>query len=112
MQKSSITRYTRGPWRTRVPVTPITKLAADDRMVLARAFDGSERAIVDRVRGGTPEQANANALLIAAAPDLLEALKDWQNYDLTLEARQNKAIAAIAKAEGRYVAHFAKEVAL
>lgn len=33
--------------------------------------------------------------------ELLAALKDWQNFDLTLEERQNRAIAAIAKAEGR-----------
>lgn len=39
--------------------------------------------------------------LMDAAPDLLAALKNYQNYDLTLEARQNAAIAAIAKATGR-----------
>lgn len=33
--------------------------------------------------------------------DLVAALRGWQNYDLTLEQRQNAAMAAIAKAEGR-----------
>lgn len=32
--------------------------------------------------------------------DLLFALKNWQNYDLTLEQRQNAATDAIRKAEG------------
>jgi hypothetical protein len=31
--------------------------------------------------------------------ELLLALQNWQNYDLTLEARQNAAIRAIARAK-------------
>jgi hypothetical protein len=42
-----------------------------------------------------------NARLRAINADLLDALKNWQNYDLTLEERQNAAMAAIARAEGR-----------
>jgi hypothetical protein len=45
----------------------------DGRTVLGRAFDGSMHAIVERVRGGSPGEADANARLIAAAPDLLTA---------------------------------------
>ena len=67
--------HTAGPWTTRVPVVPIASDAGEDRMILARAFDGSEKAIVDRVRGGNPHEADANARLIAAAPELLAALK-------------------------------------
>jgi hypothetical protein len=46
-----------------------------------------------------------NARLIAAAPDLLEALKEfvhpYQSVALTERERNEKALAAIAKAEGR-----------
>lgn len=33
--------------------------------------------------------------------ELLAALKNYQNYDLPLEQRQNAAMKAIARAEGR-----------
>lgn len=93
--------YTPGPWR----LHPI------GRMVLGRAFDESERAIVDQVRGQTPDQALANAHLITAAPDLLKvahaayhALKSYQ-YGNDAPALAEKCaealVVAIAKAEGR-----------
>jgi hypothetical protein len=101
--------HTPGPWKTEVPRSPITKLSADDRMILALAFDGSQKAIVDRVRGGTPEQANANALLIAASPDLLASLREFvalyaearDALGPSVKAKLARAEAAIAKAEGR-----------
>jgi hypothetical protein len=79
-------------------------------MILALAFDGSQKAIVDdRVRGGTPEQANANALLIAASPDLLASLREFvalyaevrDALGPSVKAKLARAEAAIAKAEGR-----------
>ena len=54
------TKHTVGPWKL------------DGRNVLGLAFDGSFRCIAP-VSGGTPESADANAKLIAAAPDLLQA---------------------------------------
>jgi hypothetical protein len=45
----------------------------------------------------TKHQVKANARLIAAAPDLLEALKDLVASDA--DERINAALAAIAKAE-------------
>lgn len=97
-------KHTPGPWKTRVPIIPITKLAADDRMVLAHAFDGSEKAIVDRVRGGTPEQANANALLIAAAPSMYQELelaadtfRDFHNVLLAIGKDVMSAAAGVAE---------------
>lgn len=54
-------KFTPGPWRR------------DGRAIEARAFDGSWRYICDKVRGGSPESSDANAHLIAAAPDLYAA---------------------------------------
>lgn len=70
------------------------------RGIEAQAF-GSWQWIAAVIQGVTPAEASANRALISAAPDLLQALKDFQNYDLTLEVRQNAAIAAIRKAEDR-----------
>ncbi len=59
------------------------------------------------VANNTRRPAEANARLFAAAPDLLEALKDLKNAILTpqhlfenLAASLNKAHVAISKAEG------------
>lgn len=51
------------------------------------------------VRGRTAEEAEANARLIAAAPDLLAALKEILAADC--KRTQEQAAAAIVKAEGR-----------
>jgi len=61
-----------------------------------------------RVNGDTPEQCRANAYLIAAAPELLEAAlyvvddtpTPGEDAELTVEG-YNRLCAAIAKAEGR-----------
>lgn len=54
------------------------------------------------VYGNTTDQKEANASLIAAAPDMLEALKHIRDHDNGLAA-VTRALAekAIAKAEGR-----------
>ena len=93
-----MTEHTKGPWTLDA-----------SRMVLAPCSTGELSAIVDRVRGGSPEQANANARLIAASPDLLFALKgllaDITEYQTlnNLGGEDNHwqviARAAIAKAE-------------
>jgi hypothetical protein len=56
--------HTRGPWTI-----------GPRREILGQAFDDSARNICDKVRGGSPEAADANARLIAAAPELLDSLK-------------------------------------
>ena len=62
--------------------------------------DGDAVAIASDITDPeTRQPSEANALLIAAAPDLLEALKDaLEHIPMTLQGR---ALAAIAKAEGR-----------
>ena len=57
------------------------------------------------VHGRTPEEAMANARLIAAAPDLLEALGELLNTPLDCDVKTRLAViskcnAAIAKAKG------------
>lgn len=49
----------------------------------------------------TEEEAEANARLIAAAPELLEALEELQGYELPVsQACLDRINAAIAKARG------------
>ena len=89
--------HTPGPWLN------------DHRVILGRAFDGSHKNICDRVRGQTPDAADANACLIAAAPDLLAALRlavtALLRYDvpasMEVATAVEKANAAIAKATGQ-----------
>ena len=96
--------HTPGPWETEGP---------HGREVWGRDFTGAFKAITDRVRGGSPEEAQANARLISAAPDLLEALREiakgegrysrdpLEHASNTIEDMQAIAAKAIAKAEGR-----------
>lgn len=62
--------HTPGPWR----IDPNTSPEAG-RAIEAQAFDGSWKYVTVRVRGGSVAQSEANARLIAASPDLLNALR-------------------------------------
>lgn len=109
-EMNATSAHTPGPW-TMV-----------GREIFGNAFDGSARLICDKVRGGSPVGADANARLIAAAPDLLYALRDvLAQFDAGYFVRNTEsdgcsdwavkaakpmmalaaAQAAIAKAEGR-----------
>jgi hypothetical protein len=114
MNESTVTEtkamHTPGPWTTNIPENPISPLAAMDRMVLARAFDGSEKAIVDRVRGGSPEQANANARLIAAAPtmyaELQMAADTFRDFSNVLRAIGKDTMSAAADVAERHIREY------
>ena len=72
----------------------------EGRSILGRCFTGTYCNICDKVRGGSPEQAEANARLIAAAPELLEALREVVALSDRKHDAWDKAKAAIAKTEG------------
>ena len=90
--------YTKGPWEV-------------DRRASTRVTDGADTTIASAgMASRTMEDAQANARLIAAAPDLLEALKgiyagvvsgsDRVNINVSVGAFQAMEL-AIAKAEGK-----------
>ena len=97
MSKTQETRHTPGPWR--VSFTP---LAPQRFQIRAGEFINRRICVMD----DQPDDGDeANALLIAAAPELLEALKNLvhmvDNCD-TIEPddyQLHKASALIAKAE-------------
>ena len=84
--------HTPGPWQVK----------SDDISVVGRRNVGA----FDVVAHVAPRQnTHANARLIAAAPDLLAALKSLMEYmspdDYAWASRVQDAYTAIAKAEGR-----------
>jgi hypothetical protein len=97
MQTTS-TKHTQGPWRYEAP----------DEVSIKDA-DGGRVAVCTNLRGALgmggrrdPNEVLANARLIAAAPELLEALRKLRRGDLHQRARHlyDEAQTAIAKATG------------
>jgi hypothetical protein len=116
--------HTPGPWaiHERFPdyIVPLDHAgrkcgaAADDEVDL-REYAQTIASVQSGKRHRTPEEVSANARLIAASPDLLEALKDAvgalefsRDYHSDLsnaeqafaQDKLDKALAAIAKARG------------
>jgi len=82
-----VSRHTPGPWK--VAAIPGAVIAMDNTTI-AKVFYG-ERSVCD-----------ANARLISAAPDLLDALKSIENDDGSIpKAIWDLRNAAIDKAEGK-----------
>lgn len=105
------TKHTPGPWQTYMG----TGIVA---CVHHHGMHGAMQTLVAECNTGTAypvprevrEQAAANAALIAAAPDMLDALRDLlrgAEHELSCAAgpecscRVSRARAAIAKAEGK-----------
>lgn len=89
--------HTPGPWRVNRKGGSQTTVLSDDDLVVATAWSSTYR-----------DAAEANARLIAAAPDMLAALEDALDAitdGVILPDRRDEAIrviqAAIDKAEGR-----------
>ena len=95
----SETKHTPGPWKV-----------LSEEAIRIKSQDGSLLAMLHHLRGvhgvngRIPiEEVHANARLIAAAPELLEALKELLGLAERhgwLHVAVNNARAAIAKAEG------------
>jgi len=91
MHDRAQTQHTPGPWKI------VKKGVFNIRFVGADGFGIADTTEVD-------EREKANARLIAAAPDMLEALKyivAWKPKDWNPETARDMAQQAIAKAEGR-----------
>ena len=89
------TEHTKGPWRTEGWENLVVNSADGQTMTLAA---GGKDASLDELK--------ANARLIAAAPELLAALKAIADYVAVMHGHRGGdilqyAIAAINKAEGR-----------
>lgn len=101
-------KHTPGPWNTSDDGYGSWKFQGGYRGTIKSA-DGevvfAGPASFNALRGKTPEQTEANARLMAAAPELLEALRDVLEYMPSLTAFQRERIRraerAIANAEGR-----------
>ncbi len=92
------TKHTPGPWQS-------DAAGESHEWVVLSSENQSICACMNGVGG--KDRVQANARLIAAAPELLEALEDvlkitmfHSNPESELERRKSKARAAIAKAKG------------
>lgn len=94
-------RHTPGPWRWAHNSASSEKIACID----VSADRGEEYGESVAYCQGRPDTTNANAALIATAPDLLEALRRLLMHrrtatDAAFEQDKAFALTAIAKAEG------------
>ena len=102
------TQHTPGPWRAETNRSPLTITRELDHLPAAqgghRQFRDIAEVYVEDKGDGAPEDY-ANARLIAAAPELLEALKELMVAADRVSAEPvtwlGKARAAIAKATGK-----------
>lgn len=92
-----MSNYTKGPWI--VKEQPVKHLGF---YIQQDGFRESQRAFIGECGGGTQEfeEIEANAKLIAAAPDLLEALQEVVRISDRKHTAWDKAKAAIIKAVG------------
>ena len=97
------TKHTPGPWRARVYQATeghVAELSVDseDWKDLARVFVQEDDRFSDEPLLGSGE---ANARLIAAAPDLLAALEELMSCTIVCSpTTRERAAAAIARAKG------------
>lgn len=88
--------YTPGPW------THSGQIGGPGHCFCAQVWDASDKSLAVLATTANPSDANANARLIAAAPDLLEACKAFIAADnqCGIALAFDMAEKAIAKATG------------
>jgi hypothetical protein len=96
-----MSKHTPGPWKANNK----DEIRNDDNDLIATAWDIHVKREEDGLITLLPNNSKANARLMAAAPELLEALKELYNASLVMEQpRFYKALAeakkVIAKIEG------------
>lgn len=96
-------KHTPGPWAYRPLEFDDWGIVRAGDYVVAQARAGGGDVSLDEHRANKTDPYEANARLIAAAPDLLEALKEYVrdfggNEDADSRRMVEKANAAIAKA--------------
>lgn len=94
-----MTQHTKGPWE--VGENESRKKFVIYNELKTGMLEQEKIAQIDKSVFGNPE---ANARLIAAAPELLEALEDFVSITEGYGAVKMKAVAAIAKAKAKQVA--------
>lgn len=112
-KRNGIVGHTPGPWKIR------TAAISGDRNSISITSNPASRNVIFHQwdHGNTPLQAEdyANARLIAAAPELLAALKEMvEQYDgddgdgRYEPQRLEREKAIIAKAEGKWICYFTR----
>jgi len=96
--------YTKGEWKVKQPKGKAGEFF--DGFTLSVEGDKLLIALCDRKGWDNKQQRLANANLIAAAPDMYEALKemlvDWQSGDIEINSATRELIdKALAKVEGK-----------
>lgn len=89
--------HTPGPWKAYVGRRPSVYAEGYGNINLLTTRNGFQKGTSPRGL----EQAKADANLIAAAPELLEALKEMLDLYIWDSDASDRAKAVIAKAEGR-----------
>lgn len=95
--------HTKGPWEVKCESAEWPGIEAQKLSIVVFGWPEEQTA---GIRGATLEEAHANAKLMAAAPDLLEALKWYVENDDVIQMEGNefwldgreRAREAIAKA--------------
>lgn len=88
--------FTPGPWNFRTAANGDCGISADGTVVFVEAF-----AEIRHSGENAREEAKANARLIAAAPELLQALKYARRFLRGIDHDVDYVDGVIAKAEGR-----------
>lgn len=104
MSERSLVSHTPGPWN----IDEGSNYLAESDLGKFKVYGGDLELVVAQTIGDVPElarQEEANAHLISASPDLLEACKEFVRKVECGDARSKRSYAqmkaAIAKAEGR-----------